>query len=404
MRAFLESTKARLCATTAAVLALAAPAGWSSLSSEVSSVATQIEASNSYSMAQAQGSKEARKKGIVIKHGWDIMNVSRMIRAQDEINNSPFDGIVFSGGRPASYLFTGNRIPESDIAAALNPISRINFTGPKHNYLIQYVGGVNGGFTGQSLENFLENARRLGRVAGKLGIEGIAFDNEIYQNGDPWPMANACPGINNPQECRRIAFEAGKKWMEAIQEGWPDVRMISFFGPWLLDPTTYRWVNQYSQQNDWSGRRNRAVTCDFLAGIYAATEGKSSQYLDGGEFYALRSEADFANTATWMRYFIPYVTPFFPEKYRAGYHKNMGVAFGLYDDRDHLRRNLPRVNPQIWGSMIRNAKKSADVVWLYTERHDWWTTDGNFWPNRNDTDGYVTQEWLDATRAAIEAD
>lgn len=350
----------------------------------------------------AQATRPNHKKGIVIKHGWDIMTVNGMINAEQEINNSPFDGIVFSGSR-ASRIFTNERVPRSAIEDALNPLRRINFTGPKHNYLIVYIGGMNGGFSGSSLQNFLANARDLGRVAGQLGIEGIAFDNEVYGAGDPWGMDTACPGISNPAACRRMAFSAGKAWMEAIQEGWPEVRMISFFGPWLHDPVSYRWFQEYSLQNDWSGRRATRVTCDFLAGVYAATQDKASQYLDGGEIYSLRSESDFATTAEWMRYFVPYVTPFFPEAYRAKYHKNMGVAFGLYDDRDHLKRTMTRVNPQIWASMIRNAKKSADVVWLYTERHDWWRTDGNFWPDnsRADTDGYVPQSWVDATREAI---
>lgn len=378
-------------------LACALPAGWSQLRQE----AVQREEPADFQMAQAQ--KGARKNALIIKHGWDIMTVDGMVRAQDEINRSPFDGIVFSGQR-ASRIFSGNPISQDEIANALNPLSQIKFTGPTHNYMIVYVDTVSGGFSGANLDTFVENARKLGRIAGKLGIEGIAFDNEVYA-GNPWSMDAACPGLSDTDQCRRIAFNAGKRWMAALMEGWPDIRLFSFFGPWLHDPNSYKWFNDYSIQNDWSKNRDNRVTCNFLAGVYAASAGKRSQYLDGGEIYALRSQEDYANTADWMRYFIPYVTDFFPEQYRADYHKNMGVAFGLYDDRDHLYTKLPRITPKIWGSMIRNAKKSADLVWLYTERHDWWLTDGNNWPDtsRSDTEGFVDEDWLQETRAAIEA-
>lgn len=403
MKKLFASTSARLRAAFTLAGSCALAMGWS-LVSQQASVAVESETSEVYSLAQAV--RADAKEAIVIKHGWDIPTVSGIAQAINEVNNSPFDGIVFSGSR-ASRIFTADAIPESDIRNILAPMGRLNFTGPTHNYLIQYIASVDGGFSGPGYSRFIENARRLGRVAGQLGIEGIAFDNEVYNAGNPWDMSAACPGVTNTETCRRMAFNAGKEWMEAIQEGWPDVRLVSFFGPWLHDPVSYDWFAQYSQQNDWSGARNSRITCNFLAGIYAATVGNRSQYLDGGEIYSLRSDSDFAKTADWLRYFVPYVTPFFPEEYRADYHKNMGVAFGLFDDRVHLARSLPKVTPQIWGSMIRNAKRHAEVVWLYTEIHDWWRTDGNNWPvpgGREGTEGYVPDDWLNATRAAIQAD
>lgn len=339
-----------------------------------------------------------QKRALAIKHGWDIPIARVLPQMAQEVSESPFDGIVFSGEQ-ASRTFSGRDIPTADIRKSLAPLDKIPKEHPFEKFIILYVDSIEGGFNGPNLNTMIKNVEEMAKVAASKNIKGIAFDNEVYR-GDPWTMPASCPGLDR-KACGKAAFEAGKKMMRAVVKHWPDVIFLSFFGPWLHDPRTYTWINQYAPQNDWSDSKD--VSGDFLAGVFAATQGNAATFVDGGEIYGLRTRKDFNRTALWMRDIMVKESPFFPDDLREAYSKEMKVGFGIYDDRKHLFSQFPRLTPGSWKAVIQNALQESDLVWIYTERHDWWKSDGKNWPvsGSKGSDGPVNSVWMEAARQAL---
>lgn len=340
------------------------------------------------------------RRATVLKHGWDIPTAQGLARMKDEFNASPFDGVIFSG-RIASNTLTHKRIPDRDIENALKPLSGVQFKQNAQHYMIVYTASVDGGFSGSGVNNLVENMRTVAREAKKYGLAGIALDNEVYGKGDPWKMPQACPGLDR-KACGKAAFNAGKRMMEAIISEWPEAKLMAFFGPYINDPRTYKWINRYAKANNWSNRRD--IKSEFLIGVFAATVGNQAQFVDGGELYGLRTQRDYKLTAQWNKDEMAKESPFIPDNLKQAYRQQLGVGFGLYDDRVPQYKSVPKVTPQLWKSMIKGATQEADVVWLYTEIHDWWKTDGNNWPTKGGkpgTEGFVTKDWYDATVDAL---
>lgn len=341
---------------------------------------------------------EPGDRALIIKHGWDVPFAGSLPKIEQEIQDSPFDGVVFSAGK-TSRIFGPDAVSLQTMKNNLRGLHKIDKNTDSHYYIILYVDAIPGGFTGKGADVLIENAARLGEVLSELPVKGIAFDNEVYKKS-PWDMPQACPGLDR-KACGQVAFEVGQKMMRALMKSWPDLHFWPFFGPWLNDHRTYDWINKYSLQNDWA--EDDDVASEFVAGAFAASTEGPAIFIDGGEFYGLRSRNDFAKTAQWTRTEMVKDSPFFPEEYKDVYAKEMKVGFGIYDDRIHLYTKLPKLNAARWAEVIHSASLESDFVWVYTERHDWWKNDGNDWPDtsKEGTSGPVSQIWRDAARQAV---
>lgn len=345
-----------------------------------------------------QKPQEPGDRALVIKHGWDIPGAHALHKIEKDIKDSPFDGVVFSAGK-SSRIFGPDEVSLQQMKRDLQGLREIKDPANAHYYLVLYVDQIPGGFTGDGAKTLINNAERLGKILSDLPVKGLAFDNEVYKKS-PWDLPQACPGLDR-KACGKVAFETGHKMMAALMKSWPDLHFWAFFGPWLNDHRTYDWINEYSIQNDWA--EDDDIASEFVAGAFAASTEGPALFIDGGEFYGLRTRKHFAKTAIWMRTEMVKESPFFPEKYKHPYAKQMKVGFGIYDDRIHLYSKMPRLNERRWSDVIHAATKEADFVWVYTERHDWWKNDGNDWPDtsKKGTAGPVTSSWEHAARGAI---
>lgn len=354
---------------------------------------------------------EPAPRATILKHGWDVPNLFLVEKGIEDIASSPFDGIFFFGNE-ASDVFQSELIEAQTMKKALEPMTRLDFGSTQQNYLAVLIESIEGGFTGPGMTNLIENFRTLGRTVGELGladhpIEGIAFDHEVYDDGNPWDWPQACPDLEL-EPCRQAAFEAGHATMKALTEGWPTVHFMPLYGFWLYDPATLPQINKYAPHPD--ALEDTDMYGHFAAGLFAATVDTPAQYVDGGELYYLRTARQFDRTYAWLRDTMPTHSPFLPEELKAAYKDQAKQAFGLYDDRVRHWGRAAEVTPTVWEFLIDTAKRRADVIWLFTERHDWWPSDGNDWPAQGPVgeiqgmEGYVDDLWLQATLRAIEAE
>lgn len=342
------------------------------------------------------------ESAIVIKHGWDLPNVGRLSRADfvTEINESPFDGVVFSGGATTRVFGTAD-LSATDIADLMQVHADANFTRPMHNYFIMYVDSFGGFDDEAAVSRLVANARAFAQGAGDAGFEGILFDNEVY-DGDPWTYSSgACDNAQTTFEaCGEAAFNAGRRMMSAMIEVWPEARFMPLFGIWLDDPRTAPHIQSFAWAGDWDDPDD--VDGNFLAGVFAATVGTNARYVDGGELYGLRTQDEFRQAAEWTTAGVAEDNQFIPAEFRAAYADTAMAGFGLYDGRDGLfASQVGNVTPSIYRDMLLAARPEADVIWVYTEIHDWWHDDGNPWPQegaRPGTEGLIDKdgEWYQA--------
>lgn len=371
----------------------------SSESSDASESSKTSESEEDSTEPSEEPEPKPGSRALVIKHGWDVPNAHALPKIEEDIKNSPFDGIVFSA-QDTSRIFGSKRVSLDTMRRHLRGVEKISPNTESHYYMIMYVDQIPGGFTGEGADILIENARNLGKVLSKTPVKGIAFDNEVYKKS-PWDLSAACPGLDR-EACGKVAFDVGKRMMAAMMESWPDLQFWAFFGPWLNDHRTYKWIQKYAHQNAWA--EDDDVASEFVAGVFAASTEGPALFIDGGEFYGLRTRKDFAKTAEWTRTEMVKDSPFFPDDLRDKYAEQMKVGFGIYDDRIHLYRNLPKLNPRRWSDTIFAASKEADLVWVYTEKHDWWLNDGNDWPavsSKQGTDGPVPEDWRIAAKNAL---
>lgn len=353
---------------------------------------------------------EPAPRATILKHGWDVPNVYLLGQGIQEIAKSPYDGIFFFGDA-ASNLFRDEPVQCDAMKEALEPVTKMDFGTTQQNYLALTIASIEGGFTGDGMKTVIQNFRNLGHTVNALDlagkpIEGIAFDHEVYDKGNPWDWPEACPDLER-DACTQAAFQAGREMMEAVMEGWPTVRFMPLYGFWLYDPGTFPQLSRYAphpdaiEENDMYGF--------FAAGVFAATVDTPAQYIDGGELYYLRTDRQFERTHDWLKDPMPTYSPFLPEQYKQAYKEQAQQAFGIYDDRTRHWGRAAEVTPTVWEFLVDTAKRRADVVWLYTQRHDWWPSDGNDWPadgkvgDIEGMEGYVSERWYNATLRAIEA-
>lgn len=355
---------------------------------------------------------EAPPRATILKHGWDTPTMYSMTQGIEDIANSPFDGIFFYGNE-ASRVFRDTIIERSVLVDALEPMTRLDFGSTQQNYLAITIEAIDGGFVGQGMKNLIENFGNLGHAVAELDldgrpIEGIAFDHEVYKEGEnPWDWPEACPELTQ-EACQQAAFQAGEEMMRAVMQGWPTLSFMPLYGFWLHDPATFQQLRDYSPHPD--AVQDIDMYGYFAAGLFAATVDTPAQYIDGGELYYLRTARQFERTYDWLTGPMVEQSPYLPEQYHAAYQEQAKQAFGVFDDRERHWGRAAEATVTVWEDLINTAKRHADVIWLYTQRHDWWPNDKNDWPSSEaagsirGTRGYVDRQWLEATKRAIEAE
>ncbi len=346
---------------------------------------------------------------VIIKHGLDIPIISLAINNPDfitEVENSPYDGVVFAAGDVSSDVFSGNTVSQSDINAAFGSMSSNTFSREMQNFIkmnvFENIGTAP--YEGQHLNTLLDNVKRFAKASKNAGFVGIAFDNESYYNNNNWGWSETdsesiCPGKTR-EECGEIVKNAGYKFGNAILEEWNTVKFMPFFGIWLRNQQSYDVIMANSSHNNWYDEN--MLEAEFLVGVFKAIierkewdETSTAEYMNGGEIYSIETRQQFATIANHLKNELPFQAPQFSDDLRQPYADNVKISFGIYDFDSNLF-DIPPYSAEKFVTTAINAAQEADYVWLYNEMYDFWTYDGNDWPTEK-----APQEWLDELKNGL---
>jgi hypothetical protein len=214
----------------------------------------------------------------------------------------------------------------------------------------------------------IQNFANLATAARAAGFVGIVYDNEPYL-GAVW---DPIPGYTLAQS-QAQALVRGQQTMDAMRAAWPTIQFLAFLGPTSSAPPT-SWPTLGS----------------FFVGLVQSTVGTAAQVIDGGEFYALRTPAKFAQYYGYEKTITSYNGPFIPASLQPLWSSTVGAAFGVYDSPV----SGLSMDSSVWQTTLTNALAQSDeYVWAYSEQDDWWGTGYPTTP--------VPADWVAATRQAL---
>lgn len=281
------------------------------------------------------------------------------------VEELPVDGITVSSYEGWNLMSPGVRYSYDDLLQTFGKLEG-KFSKVAENYaliLIDYPGDL---FDDGAWRTVIENWRDLAAALRDTGFKGIFFDNEEYQT--PWfnypeDVGNSHGDLAVYQAQARLR---GKQLMEAASAVFPDIKVLTFHGPYLSEPKTPESVKltwgYNAEEFDLAGA--------FFVGMM---EGRNytSVVIDGGEFYLYRSYENFRDSYVWRKVGMGLDSTnssFIPATLRnEHWANNISISFGLYNV-SYPDPVANRMDGTTMSSALGNALCAADeLVWVYVE-------------------------------------
>lgn len=330
-----------------------------------------------------------RQDSLLIKHGWDIPSATFVGQNSSAMDEMPFNGVVLKmDNELGSRVQSQSPVSYEEFQSSLSPLFGVEFNNLKHNFLIVYSTPAGDIFDDWTVP--LDNYAHMAQAAREVGLQGIFFDNEEYF-GDALAFPEKCAGDKSVSECRDQAYLRGSQVMDAIISSWPDVELIVAHGPYLSEEATADYFKRRGiPWNNLAG--SNEIRGSFTIGLASATRGESAQFIDGGQVYAARTKRQFKAVKHWQKEGMSTRGELIPDDLRPDWPGIVSSSFGVYDKAD-LYSGVP-MDVEIWNTTLATALAKTDkYVWAYTERFDWWNT--------GHPDTPVPEEWVNATRDAL---
>ena len=226
----------------------------------------------------------------------------------------------------------------------------------------------------------IQNWTTFAKAIKDAGLVGIAFDNEEYSgkwSNYPDDVKYKNKSLQEYQDQVRLR---GREIMQAVSTEFPNIKIITFHGPYISEPQTPEWIiGSWPLYHELKG--------PFFAGFLEGM-GSAAMNIDGGEIYQLRTKQEFADSYNWQKFGMSSNetnSSFIVPSMRQSWRDNVSISWGVY--------NQPwwgaTMNSSVIKTTLENALSQADdYVWLYLEG------------NTLLAPGGIGQDWVDAIRSA----
>jgi hypothetical protein len=319
----------------------------------------------------------AEKK--LIEFGWDEPDTRFMREHITEMEQTPFDGCVFtvlaknSDGTNVRFFnecWGRREFKKSELQGALADLEATRFRKFTDCFMRLDVtpGDVDWFDDFSSITNNVELAARVVREG---RVKGILFDVE--------PYAAQLFDYTKLRDAKTKSFEAyakqtrvrGREVMEAFQKGYPNLKVFLTFG------------FEISQLQMEAAKKPLAevqygLLPALLNGMIDGARGKSL-IIDGFEpSYGYRNKIDYDEAIRIRKRSMALVAD--PKRYGEYYR----YGFGLWMDMDWRKHGWDTKDisknyftPQSFENSVRMALSASDeYVWIYTEKPSWWSAKG----------------------------
>ena len=239
----------------------------------------------------------------------------------------------------------------------------------------------------------MHNWRVAAEFCKRSGLMGIMFDDEVYYGADLWTYRGIGLKYHDTKSAKEYADQAflrGAQIMRAINEVFPDIKILSLHGP---------AEGHGDQLGDFDS--TYGLMRAFFDGLLSESTGQA-QIIDGYErAYGFRSASEYAAARRLMKEEMRDIS-----RVPAKFERHFRVAFpfyiggyrqygfdGDYENVDGLLRGEAEgyyYTPEEFEYSLHQALEHTDeYVWLYTDgRCKWW--------DREEDSIYIAQAYRDA--------
>ncbi len=175
------------------------------------------------------GAQEAYHFKKIIQYGWDVPTAEFIQKNIREMETRPFDGIIFRIGKANKTAFDFIAWDESQME--FDTLAQIRWDRFTDNFLLLWAFNkyrMVDWFDDSHWETITANLRLYARAAKTAGCIGICFDPEDYGTST-WIYNESFFPDKTFDEAEAMVRQRGGQFIEAIQEEFPDVRLLCFF-------------------------------------------------------------------------------------------------------------------------------------------------------------------------------
>jgi hypothetical protein len=306
----------------------------------------------------------------IIEYGLDFPNTSVVReRIKEYEATTPFDGLVIivsarNGLTLGWHMFQTEKLDPADFQQAIDDLKATTFTKFTDNFIQTLSSPSDADWFDPKWSNICYNASLFARVAKQGGCKGLMFDAEMY-NQQIWSYFTGTGKRPNHtlEECRQMARQRGREMMTAINKEFPDVTILTLFGPAQL------YLETGGNEKLFEIAPNVLLSAFYDGMCEAATP--ETVIVDGFETsYSYRDREEFAKARKIMLEETPKIS-MNPEAFK----KHVRAGFGLWPtwqdesrkllfNRDDYSRNYH--TPAGFRAAANYALRSSDkYVWVF---------------------------------------
>lgn len=333
-----------------------------------------VVSTSGWAAAPMNGPAAMEKK--LIEYGWDVPTPDFVRAHIREMEQKPFDGLIFKlqGG--------GNVLePEAWDPARFTPdyenLRQIEWDKFTHNFIIMWAASAQDWFNDDHWTAIEKNTGLVAKAGRLGGCVGFCFDPEPYGQ-NPWDYSQVVhKDTKTFEEYQRKVRERGAQFMRAIDREFPNPTILSLYQIALLG----EFCRPMKPEDRVAGisKHSYGLYPAFLNGMLEAA-GPGTILIDGNESaYYYEDSAPYYSAYHVMKQDALYlVDPSLWGKYRAQVQAGQALYvdqyFGLRAEKVLGNKMTPDERPKWFEHNVYNSLKTSDgFVWCYSERMNWWT-------------------------------
>lgn len=311
----------------------------------------------------------------LIEYGWDVPPPSFVATHIREMEKQPFEGVIVRVPNIGT-VFANKKWDESQVAAELAALERIEWRKFTDNFVIMYAASSMDWFSDADWECVLHNVALCAKAA-KLGrCKGLCFDAEPYGK-NPWHYPSQARAAEKSfAEYQAMARRRGAQFMAKIQEILPAPVIHTFFQ--LSYFPSVASLSDPAERERRLAREYYGLLPAFLNGMLDVAN-PGTRITDGNEssYYYTTAEEYFRAFHNIKQTALSLVAP----ENRAKYLAQVQCSQALYVD--YLFKYWSRSTPATHMTPEERArwfehnvywalKTTDEYVWLYSEKMNWW--------------------------------
>jgi len=307
----------------------------------------------------------------IIEYGWDIPTAQFVEENINDMENHPFEGIVFTISGDNPYAFDTRPWNEGDMQ--LDTLAQIQWHKFTDNFLLLWLGNRHlvDWFNDTDWQTIAANMRLYANAAKTAKCVGFVVDPEPY-GPNPWQYTLQLYPGKSFAEVEAKVRQRGAQWLSAIQDEFPNPRILSLYLMDIVraqsgdDPANIPYIEY-------------ALLRAFLEGMLDVAS-PGTVIIEGNEDAYYYDETN--------KYFDRYASlrnlpaGFLSLENQAKYADQVEIGMALYMDNVLVQPVLGTTSfpddykLKWWEHNVYYALATTDeYVWCYSEGMDWWKND-----------------------------